>query len=366
MALSILYIGTSAPGSTTLHRACALERLGYEVSIHDPTSSWQRGSALTYFHYHTGFRMCTRAARSALVRAVGDRCFDVAWVGGGREIDRAAVEFLKTRARVVVNYNNDDPFGRSEGGSWDTYLRAVASYDLLAVMRGINVPEAQEHGARNVMRVFMSYDEVEHSPRALSAEEHQRWASEVSFVGTWRPERGPLLLRLLEAGVPLSLWGDRWGRAREWPRLRAVWRGPSLVGSEYSKAIQCSKIAIGLVSKGNRDQHTQRSMEIPALGTVLCAERTSEHGELFHEGSEAVLWSTPQECARACIELLEDEPRRAAIAARGKDRVTTLGVGNEPTMARILARAMDVGGIEAELGGRPVSALGIDRRRRRP
>lgn len=340
--LSILYIGTAAKGSTSLQRARALERLGHDVSIHDPTPSWQRGKAAIAFHYRTGFRLAARAARANLIRAARDQRFDVAWVGGGREVDPAAVDFLRTRARVVVNYHTDDPFGGSEGRSWDTYLKALPSYDLVAVMRAMNVAEAEAHGARNVMRVFMSYDEVEHSPLVLSEEERRRWESDVSFVGTWRPERGPLLERLLDAGLPLSFWGGRWERAPEWPRLQRAWRGPNLAGAEYAKAIQSSKIAIGLVSKGNRDQHTQRSMEIPALGTVLCAERTAEHRELFREGADAVLWSSPEECVEFCVELLRDEPRRAAIARRGRERMVALGTGNEPTLAKILARATEV------------------------
>lgn len=340
--LSILYVGTAAPGSTSLHRAKALERLGHDVSIYDPTRSWQRGHASIAFHYHTGFRLGARAVRKGLVRSIGNRRFDVAWVGGGREVSRAAIEFLRSRARVVVNYNNDDPFGGSEGHAWDTYLRAFSSYDVVVVMRDLNVSEAKSHGARNVIRVFMSYDEVEHAPLALSPSEKCHWASEVSFIGTWRAERGPLLAHLLDLGVPLSVWGSRWDRAAEWPRLRGAWRGPNLVGPDYTKAIQCSKIAIGLVAKANRDQHTQRSMEIPALGTVLCAERTAEHEGLFRNGHDALLWSRPEECAELCAKLLQDDSRRAEIARRGRKRMVALATGNEPTMARILARAMEV------------------------
>lgn len=237
---------------------------------------------------------------------------------------------------MVLNYNNDDPFGRSEGRSWDTFLNAVPRYDLLVVMRTMNVAEAYEHGAQHVMRVFMSYDEHAHRPRALSAGEVQRWRSEVSFVGTWRRERGALLAYLLEDGVPLSLWGGRWERAPEWARLRTAWRGPNLVGDDYAKAIQCSKIAIGLLSKANRDEHTQRTLEIPSLGTVLCAERTSEHQGLFQEGREAIFWSDAAECSRACTELLQHDNRRREIAKLGCERVRASGTGNEPTLANIL------------------------------
>ena len=243
---------------------------------------------------------------------------------------------------MVVNYNNDDPFGGSEGRSWDTYLGTLNGYDLLVVMRTMNVDEAKARGAREAMRVFMSYDEVAHAPSSLTREDVQRWSSDVSFVGTWRPERGPFLAALIDAGVPLSFWGGRWDRAPEWRRLQSAWRGPNLVGSDYAKAIQCSKVAIGLVSKGNRDEHTQRSMEIPALGTVLCAERTAEHAALFRDGIEVLLWSTVDECARLCTDVVRDAERRSDIARAGQARVVSMRAGNEPTVTKILARALEL------------------------
>src|SRR5205814_1486 len=123
--------------------------------------------------------------------------------------------------------------------------------------------------------------------------DHDRWQSEVLFVGTWMPERGPFLADLVKLGVPLAIYGTRWEKAREWKSLKSFWRGGWIEGDDYARAIQCSRLCLGLLSKGNRDLHTTRSLEIPALGGVLCAERTDEHLALFREGLEAVYWSDP-------------------------------------------------------------------------
>ena len=78
-----------------------------------------------------------------------------------------------------------------------------------------------------------------------------------------------------------SFYGDRWQKAPEWPVIKNIWRGPGLVGQDYVEAIQSAKICLGLLSKQNRDQHTMRSVEIPYISSVLCAERTEEHLAMY-------------------------------------------------------------------------------------
>ena len=50
-------------------------------------------------------------------------------------------------------------------------------------------------------------------PRQLSAEDARFYGSHVCFIGSWMPERGPFMQALLQAGLPLSIWGDHWRKA---------------------------------------------------------------------------------------------------------------------------------------------------------
>ena len=159
------------------------------------------------------------------------------------------------------------------------------------------------------------------------------------FVGTWMPERGPMISALVESGIDVAIWGNLWQSAPEWRVLSRAWRGAALPNESYSKAIQCSKVAIGLLSKGNRDLHTKRSVEVPAIGTAMCAERTAEHEQLYG-GDGALLWSDPSECIEHCKALLADSGRRAVIAKRGQQRVRNYGLSNEPMLEAVLAAAV--------------------------
>ena len=269
---------------------------------------------------------------------------DLVWVDQGEWFGPRILRAIREcygQSVPIVNYTVDDPFGGRDARRFAGYLRAVPKYDLLAVVRAENVAEARARGARAVMQVWRSADEVAHAPRELSVAQHRRFASEVAFVGTWMPERGPFMLELIRFGVPLSIRGNRWQKAPEWPQLAPHWRGPGLdTDDDYAAAILAAKVNLGLLSKGNRDLHTQRSLEIPALGGLFCAERTSEHLELYEEGREAMFWSDAAECAEQCKALLADEPRRKAIAAAGHARALRNGHYNEQVMARILEAAI--------------------------
>lgn len=337
-ALRILYVGTDARSSTSADRAQALRRLGHQVSIVNPRAVGLPGRVGAAVSRRTGHRLTRGMVARAIVNSIGTTEFDLAWVNDGAEVGPALVRELRRRAGYVLNYNNDDPFGSRDGRHWDTYRSAVPEYDLVVVVRHCNVDEAFAAGARDVLRVWMTYDEVAHRPLALSADELARWRSDVTFVGTWMPERGPFLADLLRQSLPLTVFGNGWARSAEWGVLAGAVR-PAALGDDYARAISGARVCLGLLSKGNRDLHTQRSLEIPAIGGLLCAERTSEHASLYSDGVEALLWADSDECAAKCRMVLADPELATSIAAAGRERLRALRLGNEDVMDEILRYA---------------------------
>jgi len=290
--------------------------------------------------------------RHRLLGALPKGDFDLVWVDAGALIGPALVSELRRRYGCVVNYNHDDPYGTRDKRYWRLYLKSVPEYDLVVVVRTENIEEAQALGAHRVLRVFRSADELAHRPRSLDHADWVRWGSEVVFVGAWMPERGPFMADLLRRSVPLTIYGNGWQRAKEWPILRKSCRGPGPFDpDEYSKAIQCSKVCLGLLSKGNRDLHTTRSAEIPYLGGLLCAERTTEHCQLYRENEEAVFWSNANECAEKCFQMLNNPELRESIAARGQKRCLSNRTTNEAVLTYILENALSDAPTKAHMNG---------------
>lgn len=336
--LRILYLGPAY--GTSLHRAEALRRLGHDVTHVDPWRFLPRqrftGRIVQKLICDVGGHLFEYHVRRSLIDSLNGNRFDVIWVNSGELFGAKTIRSLREFAPIIVNYNNDDPFNGVGRKRFALYRQAIPEYDLLAILRTQNIDEAYQAGARRVLRVLMSADEVVHAHMPLSEEELKKWQSDLLFVGTWMPERGPFLARLLELGVPLKFYGDNWQKAKEWNTLKDSWAGAHLDGISYTKAIQCAKVCLGMLSKWNRDQHTRRSAEIPYIGSVLCAERTPEHQALYTEGEEAVYWNGPEECAEKVTWLLENPELRQRIAWAGKARCIRNGLVNQQVASQIL------------------------------
>lgn len=317
--MKVLYIGENS-GNSRL-RFLAMTRLGHDVTIIDPYRALPRGLLFGAWMFRTGSLGLAGYLRSYLRNQYRGQRYDAVYVENGELLGRAAVEDLKKVARSVVNVNRDNPFVQRDGRRWRLFLQALPAYDAFITTRESNVAQAQAAGARNVSRIQSSADEIYHRPQALNPDEKARYAADVAFVGTWMPERGPFMVELIRRGVPLRIYGPRWRKAPEYRELKPFLSDETFLGAqEYAKAISGAKIALALLSEGNEDLHTTRSFEIPAIGAVLMAQRTSEHLEMYHEGEEAVFWSDAAECAEKCLDLLTrpDDLRRIAEAGRSR------------------------------------------------
>jgi spore maturation protein CgeB len=334
-SLKIAYVGSG--GGTSGQRARAFERLGCSVTRVDP---WQwlgeENNLVRYFHLRTGYAYVSPFIDRRLYREVSTSRPDVIWVNQGDLVGRRALERLRTLGVPIVNYANDNPFGPELYRRFTHYRQAVDLYDLVVVVFSDVVPLARAAGARRVIRRHISADEVAH---LAYGDQSTPKVHDVSFIGTWHPDgRGNLIAGIIREGVPLSLWGNRWDRDPNWKKIKHAWRGPGMYGNQaYARLLGESRICLGLVNHLAGNQHTDRSIEIPAIGSLLCAKRTVEHEAMYNDGEEAVFWNTPEECASLCSDLLNNEPKRAAIAAAGRRRAIRNGYFNEHVLAGVLA-----------------------------
>jgi spore maturation protein CgeB len=288
--------------------------------------------------FYSGYAGAGLLTDRRLFHEVSAAAPELIWVNQGEFLGPGVIRRLRGLGAPIINYANDNPFSTENWMRFTRYRAALPYYDLVVVVFEPIVKLAEQAGAKRVLRKFISADEIAHRPKLLTSEQRGRYSSDVAFVGTWMPvQRGPFVVELIRRGVPVSIWGDRWNKAPEWSQIRPFWRGPGVYNDDgYAAIIQSARICLGLVNKTSANLHTDRSIQIPALGGVLCAERTSEHIAMYEEGIEAVFWSTVAECATLCKQLLNDEPRRAELARCGHERALRNNLFNEQILLSIL------------------------------
>ena len=341
--MKILYLGEDANFSTSFHRASALTRIGHEVEILNPYEILRNDFShflKSKIHFRTGYYFLQRRIEKWLqIKFVNiSNIYDLIWIDGGELFGLSCLKIIKSINIPVILYNIDDPTGKRDGHRFKSLISALSFYDLVVVVRKESRDECLKLGAKNVLLVNRSYDEIAHKPYVDSNKIPLNFKSDVAFIGTWmrHEKRDEFILKLINSGIHVSIWGDRWEKSKHWDKIKPVFRGNSLGGIDYVAAIQGAKICIGMLSKGNRDQITTRSLEIPFAGGLLCAERTNEHLELFREEKEALFWDDINECVSICKRILNDEKLREKIRLNGMQKVRNLKVGNEDICQLIL------------------------------
>lgn len=333
-----MYLG--AKSGTSAHRQAALRRIGCEVQNIDPRDAFPRQSLANSWIWHAGgIGMEAIARRYVLSQLRFDR-YDLCIVDCGELVGPTVLSALRKHARRIGHYNADNPFVPRDKRRWRLMLKALPGYDLFATPRVSTAEEVTRRGLK-VLRFIQAADEVVHRRRAETPEDRSLFESDVAFIGTWMPERGPFLVKMLDAGINVRIFGAHWSKAPEYGRLQSQVVLDRMLGDEdYVRAIQYAKIALGFVSLQNHDLHTNRTVEVPAVGTLLCAQRTSQHLELFREGEEAVFWDDVSECTAHCRSLLDNPMRLAAVAAAGHRRQTESANWNESLMTAFVEAAM--------------------------
>jgi len=245
---------------------------------------------------------------------------DVLWIDKGLTIKPTTLLYIKKMclSTMIVSYSPDDmaqPHNHSHA-----YLRAIPLYDVHFTTKTYNIEELSALRARRVIFVGNAYDPHTHRPLLVSERDRILLGGMVGFIGAFEKDRAQQMLALTQAGISVRIWG--WG---DWSR----WRGKHsnlevenqpLWGDEYARAICSFDINLGFLRKMNRDRQTTRSVEIPACGGFMLAERTDEHLDLFEEGREAEFFGSTGELIEKVRFYLKHEDLRKKIAQAGRER----------------------------------------------
>lgn len=347
----ILFVADLNEYSNGYGRLRALDRLAVETVAlsHTPIGGAARG----YPERSFGWRAAARAGIHRDTEAAGRRMVAAAkrfrpaliWLEKGVMIAPGVLRRLRRAApdAVLVSYTDDDMF--LAHNRTRAYAAGLALYDCVFTTKVANALgcELESLGARRVVLVDKAFDARQFRPVALAETDRAALGTDVGFVGSFERARADSLLFLARNGVPVRVWGNGWEAMGEsHPALRVERRAVVNTDADprYSRCICATRINLGFLRKLNRDQHTDRSVEIPACGGFLLAERSADHTRLFADGREAAFFADDAEMLAKARHYLDHEDERAAIARAGRARCLGDGHDMVSRMREMLTRAL--------------------------
>lgn len=344
----VLYVGDLNP---TLYGTCeqrmdAMRELGHEVVGVD-TPYYRGCSRAQKLWRRMRRRFLARAGDPGVTRQILDHLqrepFDLLWLDKPLPIEtRVFHEAKRIRPGLrIVGYAPDDMMNPANQSR--EFLEGLRYYDVFFTTKSYNVAELESLGCPRAVFVGNAYHPALHRPVEVSDEERARLGGPVGFIGTAEQERANSIAHLARHGIPVKVWGDQWDEFRAQSGTDYAVAGPSQYGDTYVRIICAFDINLGFLRKVNRDLQTQRSIEIPACGAFMLAERSDEHMELFEEGKEAEFFSSDDELLEKVRFYLANPEKRRAIAAAGRERCIRSGYSNQARIDWMLAR------VDAEL-----------------
>jgi hypothetical protein len=235
---------------------------------------------------------------------------------GVAPVNAATVEAIRELGVRTGNFLTDDPFNPVHRAAW--FLEALPHYDCIFSPRRDNISDLLQAGCREVKYVRWGYAPGIHFPEEpVDSEEMNRLASDVFFAGGGDKDRIGYMTALIRAGFNVALYGGYWRRYQE---TRSAARGFADAAT-VRKAAAAAKVSICLVRRANRDGHSMRTFELPAMRACLAVEDTPEHREIFGPSGETALYFKTGEDLVSVVKYLVDnkaERERMASACYAK------------------------------------------------
>jgi hypothetical protein len=290
----------------------AAHRLGLDAHLIETHSAMDAPKWIRRFNWWVRGRRPTWLGRFGKQVVSHARELQPTWLitTGSAPLNQESLEEFGQIGVVRMNFLTDDPWNPAHRAGW--LFKSLPNYDYVFSPRRSNIGDLKELGCPSVSYLPFAYDENLFYPQksVTSAEKHQ-FQSDISFAGGADKERVPYFAALSKAGFNVALYGDYWDRFPETRKLSRGYADPHILRAAISE----TKVALCLVRRANRDGHSMRTFEVPAVGACMLVEDTEEHREIFgEEGKAVVYFGNPGEMIEKTRWLLQQDEERQRLA----------------------------------------------------
>ena len=319
--MKILFIGTIF-GNAHL-QFNTLRRLYKKVDKIEPFKKFSKSRIFTQLFCHISPKIFEYAINTYVLSQI-KHDYDLIYVKSGEFIGEKLINILKKKTKKIAFFCNDNPFLKRDNQRWKLFLKAAKYYDLIVFQDQSRIKLSKKNNLNNTLLVLPPYDEVVHKKKFIDKTKKNYYENDVIFVGTWSHKKGVFLKKLIDLGIKTKIYGSRWHKDKNYQLLKNKIKLGHFKNQVYSKLIQRTKIALCLFADENLDTITARSIEIPAIGTLMLSARTPAMKKVLIENKEAIYFNNAKECAEKCKYYLNNHKKRKKIAQMGNRKVTKI------------------------------------------
>lgn len=319
--MKILVLGHG--GLNFVDRIEELRRLGHDVTAESlyPTDRHLFDRYSYKWAVRAGSGPWIDNANQALLRRTDHwgMC-DLIWIEKAQYIRKSTIEIIKAKLRAPIVHFTPDIAIQIKGTQHSPiFHQAIPAYNTVITMKDFEAPMYSELGAAHTIYMDQAVNHKRLFPR-IDIGKGQK--ARIGFIGHFEPHYLNTVRAIARSGLDVKARGPGWDKPhrRFNPAYRAYNAGGPIYGEEYAKQINRMGIGLGLLSKLGPEIVTTRSLEIPACGTFLLAERTKKHQEMFREGEEAEFFDSTDELLGKAQFYVKHAGARERIAAAGHQR----------------------------------------------
>jgi len=327
--MKILFIGVNKGGSKQTYNA--IKKTYSQTKFLDTSKILNNFYYKIFYHISSIFfdHIITNFYKKKIIKF-----YDVIFFFNVEFINEDSLKIVKKYSKKTYYYCADNPFVKRDKQKWTLVKRIISKFDLIIFHQKNRENYVKKYKIKKYITIIPPYfKDIQQTSKKKITKKN------IVFVGTWFPERGKFFYELKKKGFIVDIYGSQWDKDKKYYEyLKQNIYLKDLNQREYTKIINKYKIALGLLSKENKDDITRRCIEIPATGTLLCAKRTHTLKKILIENKEAIYFNHPNECIKNCTKLIKNSKLLIKITRNGQKKIIKV---LKPEAERIFKKLLD-------------------------
>jgi len=294
----------------------AIRALGHELVVYDDRQHVIPGRVRRRVNWLNS--MDSRHINRKLVLLAQATSPDLLVVTGGHRIKADTVTTIKKLNIATVLWTIDAPM------NFQPIIAAAPRYDYI-FCQGTEANELlAKAGIAGTHWLPMACDTFYHHPVEVSEQEKKRYGNDLTFVGSFYPNRAGLLERLME--FDLGIWGPGWEHLPAESSLRKHVRGLQVTPDIWGKIYNASQIVLAphyqdLSNRYPVYQASPKIFEAMACGAFVLSDNQRDVLNLFQTGVHLEVFYDLDELKKKIQYYLNHPEERLKIARQGRQEV---------------------------------------------